>query len=191
MREATFKRRLIAQAEIRPGQHVLDLGCGTGTLTILLKQAHPGADVRGLDADPVALELARRKAVESGVELRLDRGMSSVLPYAEHAFDRVVSSLLFHHLTRADKEATLREVRRVLRPGGELHVADFGRARNPVMRVAFLLVQMLDGFEITSDNVRGALPGLFARAGFEDVRQRGDYQTICGTLSLYQARKPR
>lgn len=191
MREATFKRHLVDQAGIRPGQHVLDLGCGTATLTILLKQVHPQAEVHGLDADPRALELARRKAVGSGVRLGLDRGMSSALPYAEHSFDRVVSSLFFHHLTRGEKEATLREVVRVLRPGGELHVADWGKARNLAMRAAFLPVQLLDGFETTSDNVRGALPVLFAHAGFEDVRPRGEYQTVFGTLCLYQARKPR
>lgn len=103
MREATFKRHLVDQAGIRPGQRVLDLGCGTATLTILLKQVHPQAEVHGLDADPRALEIAKRKAVGTGVRLSLDRGMSSALPYAEHSFDGVVSSLFFHHLTRGEK----------------------------------------------------------------------------------------
>jgi ubiquinone/menaquinone biosynthesis C-methylase UbiE len=91
--------------------------------------------------------------------------MAFELPYPDASFDRVISSLLFHHLTRENKERTLREVFRVLRPGEELHVADWGKAQNWPMRVAFLLVQMLDGFETTADNVNGLLPELFAWPG--------------------------
>jgi len=116
--------------------------------------------------------------------------MAFELPYPDATFDRVISSLLFHHLTRGNKERTLREVFRVLRRGGELHVADWGKAQNRLMRTAFLLVQMLDGFETTADNVRGLLPELFRAAGFEDIQEPTRYMTVVGTLSLYKARKP-
>jgi ubiquinone/menaquinone biosynthesis C-methylase UbiE len=135
------------QARIEGGNRVLDLGCGTGTLTLLIKSYHSKADVLGLDADPKVLEVARAKAAKAGLNVRLDHGMAFELPYPDASFDRVVSSLMFHHLTRENKERTLKEVFRVLRPSGELHVADYGKAQNKLMRVAFLLVQMLDGFE--------------------------------------------
>src|SRR3990170_3351836 len=69
MPEDRFKRHLIRQAEIRRGHRVLDLGCGTGTLTILIKQLHPESEVIGLDGDPKVLEIARAKAKRAGVEI--------------------------------------------------------------------------------------------------------------------------
>src|SRR5258706_11778957 len=65
-----------------------------------------------------------------------------------------------------------------------------GKARNGMMRAAFLVVQLLDGFETTTENVRGALPHVFAATGFEDVRQSAQFATLFGSLTLYQARKP-
>jgi len=189
LRESTFKRRLVKQAGIDRGHRVLDLGCGTGTLTLLIKSHHPKANVFGLDADPRVLEVARAKAAKAGLSIRLDRGMAFELPYSHGSFDRVISSLMFHHLTRENKERTLREVFRVLRPRGELHVADWGKAQNWPMRVAFLLVQILDGFETTADNISGQLPELFRMAGFMEVEESARYMTIVGTLSLYRARK--
>jgi 2-polyprenyl-3-methyl-5-hydroxy-6-metoxy-1,4-benzoquinol methylase len=189
-RESTFKEHLIRQARSRGGECVLDLGCGTGTLTLRLKQAHPDAEVVGLDADPRALRIAEAKAAAAGVGITFEQGMAFALPSPDNTFDRVLSSLLFHHLTHEDKVRTAREVARVLRPGGELHVADWGKAQNGVMRAAFLAVQILDGFATTTENIRGALPQVFAAAGFEEVRQSAQYATLFGTLALYQARKP-
>lgn len=190
VRESTFKARLLQQARIERGHRVLDLGCGTGTLTILIKSHHPRAQVIGLDADPKVLEIARSKAARAGLDITLDHGMAFELPYPDHFFDRVVSSLLFHHLTREKKERTSKEIFRVLRLGGELHIADWGKPQNWLMRVAFLWVQLLDGFETTADNVHGWLPELFRAAGFEGVQETARYATIVGTLSLYRARKP-
>ena len=189
MHESVFKGQLIRQARIQSGERALDLGCGTGTLTLRLKQVHPDAEVVGLDADPRALRIAEAKAATAGLQVTFDRGLAFALPYPDDAFDRVLSSLLFHHLTHENKQRTAREVVRVLRPGGELHVADWGKARNGMMHVAFLLVQLLDGFDTTTENVRGALPHVFAAAGFEDVRQSAQYATLFGSLTLYQARK--
>jgi len=190
LRESTFKRHLLKQAGIDRGHRVLDLGCGTGTLALLIKSHHPKADVFGLDADTKVLEAARAKATRAHLNTRFDHGMAFELPYPNVSFDRVISSLLFHHLTRENKERTLREVFRVLRRGGELHVADWGKAQNWPMRVAFLLVQMLDGFETTADSISGLLPELFRMAGFMEVEESARYMTIVGTLSLYRARKP-
>jgi ubiquinone/menaquinone biosynthesis C-methylase UbiE len=177
------------QAGIERGYRVLDLGCGTGTLALLIKSHHPKADVFGLDADPKVLEIAKAKAARAGLNVRFDHGMAFELPYPDAFFDRVISSLLFHHLTRENKERTLREVFRVLRPKGMLHVADWGKAQNWPMRVAFLLVQMLDGFASTSDNISGLLPEIFRRAGFIEVEESPRYTTIVGILSLYKAHK--
>ncbi|MEK6588935.1 MAG: methyltransferase domain-containing protein, partial [Chloroflexota bacterium] len=127
MREDQFKRHLIRQAQIEPGHRVLDLGCGTATLTILIKQTHPQSEVVGLDGDPKVLAIARAKAAKAGVAITLDHGMAFQMPYPENTFDRVLSSLVLHHLTTETKQHALREVFRVLGPGGELHVVDVGK----------------------------------------------------------------
>jgi len=190
MRESTFKRRLVEQARIEPRHRVLDLGCGTATLTILIRRAQPAAEVVGLDADPKILELARAKVSKSGLAIPCVCGMSFELPYADASFDRVLSSLLFHHLTRENKLRTLGEVYRVLRREGELHVADYGKPQNALMRLAFRVVEIVDGRETTEDHVCGLLPGLFRQAGFVAAEQTAQFTTVSGTLVLYKARKP-
>ena len=189
MRETTFKQALVRQAQVAKGHRVLDLGCGTATLTLMIKQAHPDAGVTGLDGDPKALEMARKKIAKSSLAITLDQGMSFNLPYPGNSFDRVFSGLLFHHLTREDKVRTLKEVHRILAPGGELHVADWGKASDALMRLLFFLVQLLDGFKTTQDNVDGLLPDFFSAAGLQDVQETARYATIFGTIALYQARK--
>lgn len=189
-RERTIKARLLIRADIRAGHRVLDLGCGTGTLAVAIKASAPRADVVGLDADEEGLALARNKSAAVGAGISFIRWVATLLPFADGAFDRVVSSLFFHHLERDAKERTLREIHRVLAPQGELHIADWGRPSNPVMRVAFLSVQFLDGFATTTDNVRGLLPALVESCGFTHVLETQRYATLCGTLSLVRAVRP-
>jgi ubiquinone/menaquinone biosynthesis C-methylase UbiE len=189
-RERHFRSRLLEQMDVRPGQQVLDVGCGTGTFALMLKQTHPAAHVVGLDGDAAVLDLARHKAGRAGAEVDWRHGSALSLPFPDHSFDLAASSLVFHHLDRAAKGAALREIHRVLKPGGALHVADWGRASNGLMRAAFLSVQLLDGFGNTADNVAGLLPDFMHEAGFTDAREVRRLATPCGTLSLYHASKP-
>jgi ubiquinone/menaquinone biosynthesis C-methylase UbiE len=189
-REETFKRRLLEQALPAPGASVLDLGCGTGTLAVLVKRRQPAAEVTGLDADPEVLERGRRKAAEAGVEIRFDRGFANELPYPDRRFDLVLSSLFFHHLGPDLKRRSAAEIARVLRPGGELHVADWGRPADPLMRMLSLGIRVLDGFEPTAENLSGELPAIFERAGLADATETGRLRTVFGTLALYRAVRP-
>ena len=189
-RERSFKRALIKQARFEPGQRVLDLASGTGTLAIWIKQYQPRANVTGVDGDSAILSLATHKAQKANVSVQFDLALSYSLPYPAAHFDRVVSSLFFHHLSWEHKERTAQELFRVLKPGAELHVADWGRADNALMRGLFLFVQLLDGFKTTQDNVTGKLVTLFEQAGFVDVTQRQTFSTIYGTMALYSAVKP-
>lgn len=188
-REKTFKTALLEQARLSPDMSVLDLGSGTGTLTIMAKSACPTAQVIGLDGDEQVIEMARRKAAEAGVDITFDRGLSSDMPYPDNRFDIVLASLLFHHLSTQDKEATLAEVLRVLRPGGELHVADWGEPSNRLLRLGFYVVQVLDGFDTTADNVAGRIPELIRDAGFARVSEPRRIPTALGSISLYAAGK--
>ena len=184
--ELSSQSKLLNQSTIELGYHVLDIGCGTATLTILIKENHPDAVVVGLDADPKVLEIAKKKAAKDNLDIRFDQGLSYQLPYDNESFDVIFSSLLFHHLNREKKIRTLKEVFRVLRSGGELHVADWGKPQNVFMRIAFLPVQLLDGFETTSDNVKGLLPELFRNAGFNEIQQTAKYTALFGTFLLHK-----
>ena len=172
LRDSTFKRQLIEQAQIQKGHNILDLGCGTATLTLLIKELHPGTQVVGLDADPQVIAIAKAKAAESKLEIGFALGLSFKLPYPDKYFHRVFSSLMFHHLTPENKHRTLAEIYRVLRPSGELHVSDWGKAQNLTMRLAFLMVQLLDGFETTAENVRGNSQNYFEMLASKRFRKR-------------------
>ena len=187
-REGEFKRRLLDQAALGPGDRVLDLACGTGTLAIEAKRRAPGAAVAGVDGDPEMLVRAAEKASAAGLAVELDEGLSTALPYADASFDRVLSTLFFHHLDLAGKRATIAEVARVLRPGGELHVADWGKPSDPVMAALSWPVRLLDGLEVTRENFDGSLPGLLAQGGLEAVAERDRLRTPLGSMVLLSAR---
>lgn len=190
LKEDRFKRLLVEQVALRPGHRVLDVGCGTATLTILLKQACAEAEVTGLDGDVKVLDLARTKIEAAVLDIALKQGLGSEAPFPPASFDRIVSSLVFHHLTTEEKRRTLKRVRELLKSGGEVHIADWGKAQNPAMRVAFLAIQLLDGFSTTTDNVRGLLPTLMTDAGFRAVEETHREMTVFGTLSLYRGLAP-
>lgn len=189
-REDAVKGRLVAAANLRPGLRVLDLGCGTGTLALRVKRACPGVEVSGVDADPRMLAAAVAKVKRAGVEVAFTRGFAESLPFADGAFDRVVSSLFFHHLSPPQKLPALREAGRVLAPGGELHVADWGRPSGPLLRLLFLGVRLLDGWENTAAHAAGRLPGIIEDAGFVGVRTWARFATVFGTLDVLSATKP-
>ncbi len=189
MRERKWRSRFVDQMEIQPGLHILDIGSGTGTLTVLVKERWPSAEVVGIDPDPQILGIARRKAERSRVEIRFDVGYADQLPYSDASFDRVVSSLVFHHLAHETKVLALQEAWRVLRPGGELHIADIGRPRGALTRIAVTPFRLFDGLGATEDNLAGRLPALIIGAGFSEVVETG--RVLLGVLCLYRALKPR
>lgn len=187
MREKRFKTDLVEQAQVSSGSRVLDIGCGTGTLAIMTKELHHESEVVGIDADTKILGLARAKAVKAGVNLTLDQGMADQLPYADSSFDRVLSSLFFHHLSTENKRRTLREIFRVLRSEGRLDVVDFGPPRTFYSR---LVARLTARSEEVAANVQGLLPEMIREAGFENVAETKQFMTVAGALSFYQGRKP-
>jgi ubiquinone/menaquinone biosynthesis C-methylase UbiE len=184
MREETFKLKLIQQAGIQPKMKVLDLGCGTGTLTLMIKRAHPTAEVTGMDGDPEVLDIARHKS--RGTEIRWDVGLAPSLPYPDSVFDRVVTSLVIHHLATDDKRRTFKEIYRVLKPQGELHVLDFGP---PHSSITLIMTKYMRRLEETADNFDGLIPLFVTEAGFGSVREAEHLVTIFGPLSLWRAVK--
>jgi len=179
------RRKLFEQASVQPNHRVLDIGCGTGTFAIAIKGWLPSVEVVGLDPDPKALARSGRKAERAGVSIRFDQGFADALPYADASFDRVFSSLMFHHLPHEAKLATMREVRRVLKPGGALHLLDFehegSHGHNPLAR-------WLHASERLQDNNREQILAWMSEAGLVEPRVVDLDQPIFGKIAYFAAR---
>lgn len=188
-RDTSFKSALIAQSHLENGMRVLDLASGTGTLSIMIKQKMPKIDLTGIDGDPKVIDIARSKSKKANVRIAYDQGLATCLPYADASFDRVFSTLFFHHLTRDAKSLAVAEAFRVLKPGGQLHIADWGKPTSLLMRLLFYPIQWLDGFSTTQDNVAGKLPEFMTTAKFENVQTQKTINTVFGTIALYSGAK--
>jgi ubiquinone/menaquinone biosynthesis C-methylase UbiE len=126
--EGRFRRRLLALGRVQPGESVLDVGCGTGTLAIAAKRLVGNGNVHGIDASPEMIALARRKAAKAGVDVAFELAIAQELPFADARFDVVLSAVMMHHLPKAGRADAMREARRVLKPGGRIVAVDFGRS---------------------------------------------------------------
>ncbi|KJY24920.1 class I SAM-dependent methyltransferase [Streptomyces sp. NRRL S-495] len=200
-RERLWRSLVAMHVAPRPEDVVVDVGCGTGSLAVLLSRVEPRATVIGVDPDPEALAVARRKAAAAGAvpggtrgggtpEWRLGMGDDVAAIVGAGTADTVVSSLVLHQCPVPMKRAVLAAMHETLRPGGKLVIADYGKQRTAAMRLAFRVVQLADGKADTQPNADGVLPRLIAEAGFENVRESETVATLTGSLSLYVASRP-
>ena len=189
--ERTWRRAFIKQIAPEPRDVILDLGCGTGSLAILLKQTCPSASIYGIDPDPDILTRAEAKARNADVLIHLSRGFAqdAAAIAADVRPNKIISSLVLHQMPLAAKRQAILNAFAGLRSEGELHIADYGRQSSPLMRLAFRQVQTLDGFDNTQPNADGILPELMTEAGFADVKENVVIPTPTGSISLYSARR--
>ena len=177
---------LVAQAELADGAHVLEIGCGTGNVTVRAKRAAPGADVVGTDPDPLALARAQRKA--RGLPgIRFERAYAQELPFADGEFDRALSSMMLHHLDEDVKAGALAELHRVLRPGGTLHIVDIGGHTTSHHGLA---ARWTKDNPHAAGNLGDAIPRLLRSAGFECAEVGTRRNRFIGQLTFYRATRP-
>jgi len=181
------RRGLVEQAELRAFQRVLDVGCGTGTLAVLIKHLHPTVQVIGLDPDPRALARAERKADRAAVTVRFDHGFADALNYPSATFDRVFSSMMFHHLEHDTRQDALREMCRVLKPGGRLELLDFDA---PQSGGHGAIGRLIHSHHRLQDNAERRILELMGGAGFLNARKVASRSLLFGRIAFYQASAP-
>ena len=187
LRETKFKTRLIHQSNIQPSDHVLDLGCGTATLTLMIRSIFTQVRLVGLDGDRRILTVANKKIGNLGLDIQLDEAFSFQMPSPNGFFDRVVSSLVLHHLSDEAQCSTLQEAIRVLKPGGELHIADFA---SPHGQRAHLTSHILGGVRPIIAEARLPLLESMSDAGFTSVKDWGRFFTFFGKIGFFSGAKP-
>ena len=189
MPEEKFRNKLIDKVKPNDGEHILEFGFGTGQNLILAYQRNNKTKLIGIDIDPKVKRIAEYKIKTHGFSVCLDLYDGKEFPYADNLFDKVFSSLVFHQLDKETKLFCLKEIFRVLKPGGQIIIGDWGQSKTKMMRFAFYFVQILDGFKTTNDNVNGLLMKFIEDAGFKNVEEIDFINTKIGTYSYYTATK--
>ena len=189
MPEKKIKQALIETANIPAGVKVLDFGCGTATLTMMVKEIYPEAKVTGIDVDRKIVDRAIQKIKEKKLGIFLLVYDGKQLPFQRNAFNRTVSCLVFHHLDTETKQKSLTEIFRILSKDGQLHIADFGRSKSWVQRTLFNMIRGLDGLKSTDANAKGLLPELISDAGFENVVIKKRFKIMFGEVQIISAEK--
>jgi cyclopropane fatty-acyl-phospholipid synthase-like methyltransferase len=181
---AGLRAKVIDALELQPGMRLLELGAGPGRLAIEIKRRHPTVSVDAVDIDGSMVARARRNALAAGVDVTLHQADMTQLPELG-VFDRVYSTMVFHHLGPHEKQAALSAVRSVLRPGGHFVVGDFGVPRDALPRAWFSWVQQpLDGFHNTAPHRDGRYERA-VRDTFAHVRSAAVLRTIAGTIEVF------
>jgi ubiquinone/menaquinone biosynthesis C-methylase UbiE len=164
-RERTLRETTVSLADVKPGDCVLEVGCGTGTLTLAAKRrTGPSGKVFGIDVIPGMIELSQRKAAQANEDVTFQLGSIDDIPFSANQFDVVMCSFMIFHMSENTRRKGIAEIYRVLKPKGRLLVLDLALPTQPLSRT---IAQMLLGGMLQHD-LRELLP-LMEASGFSDV----------------------
>lgn len=187
-RERRFREKTVAIMDIQPDDKILDIGCGTGSLTIMIaRYLSATGHVIGIDAAPRMIKIARNKAARARNKAEFAVGIAEKLDFDDASFDIVVNSMFTHHIDNELKKLAFAEMFRVLKQGGRLCTADIDKPSTFIAGLIgwtgrYILLQ-----PELEDNLRGKLPELIRKADFQDVDKK---EHLYGMVSFYLARKP-
>ena len=173
-REKHWRGAIVDALALKAGDVLVDVGAGTGTLAVMAKTRAPGAQVIGIDPDPDALALARKKATGKDVDIRFEQGFGGDTPKIVGAAraTKIVSTFAFHHMSDAVQAETLRAMHEALAPGGSLHIADF------------------TGGHFFHGTESGKLVADMTSAGFVQARKINEFRTVFGRVTHVRGDKP-
>ena len=164
-RERALRETTVGLAQVKPGDCVLEVGCGTGTLTLAAKRrAGPSGEAFGIDVIPGMIELSQRKAAQANEDVTFQLGSIDDIPFSANQFDVVMCSFMIFHMSENTRRRGIAEIYRVLKPQGRLLVLDLALPTPPVQRA---IAQMLFGGMLQHD-LRELVP-LMKASGFSDI----------------------
>jgi ubiquinone/menaquinone biosynthesis C-methylase UbiE len=160
-----LRKATVDQALIKPGDNVLDVGCGTGEVTLLAKTRAKNGKVYGIDPSPEMIAVARKKAAHKSLDIDFRMGVIESLPFPDASIDVVTSSLMMHHLPEQLKTRGLNEIYRVLKLGGRLLIADFMRSTGSILNHLYIALTRHWGLKSGVED----LPELLSETGFRQI----------------------
>jgi len=184
-----FREILMHQAQPFPNEYILDFGTGTAELAILIKKKRQTSNVIAIDIDPKVLKIAKRKIIRESLDIQIIEYDGKTFPLSSDSFDKVVSCLVFHHLSPDQKNYALSEIYRVLKTGGKIYIADWGLERNAFKATFMNLFKYFDSLKYIVEHATGLFPEYISKAGFKYTVETGFLKTRTGTLCYYEAQK--
>ena len=191
-RERRWRSLMLSALAPQPNETVVDIGAGTGSFALLVKQTCPDARVVAIDPDPAVRRIAERKFASNGVHVDYITAMGNAedVEMAAASVDKATCSLVLHQCPMEAKKGILANIFHLLKPGGRLLISDYGKQRNLLMHMLFKQVRAIDGYENTKANKDGMIPVLMEEAGFGNVEEMRATPTPTGSISLYSGWKP-